>query len=119
MAILKAKFDDEKNANFHQAIGWKAYRDYLAIKYIPLVAIPPPIDLKRDIFSFDCIDCWTFFKARKLDLSRLVRVLKFPFRCKFDNRMVMSGEEVCLRGLYELISAEDQDNIARNVFDRD
>ena len=87
----------------------------MAIKYIPLVAIPFPIDLKRDIFSFDCIDCWTFFIAKKLDLPRLVRV----FCCKFNNRMVMSGEEVCLRGLYELISAEDQHNIARNVFGRE
>ena len=92
VAILKAKFDDEESANFNQTIALEAYRPYLAIKYIPLVAIPPPIDLKRDIFSFDCIGCWTFFKARKLDLPRLVRVLKFPFRCKFDNRMVMSGE---------------------------
>jgi hypothetical protein len=52
MAILKAKFDDENNANFHQTIAWEAYRRYLAIKYIPLVGIPPPIDLKRDKFSF-------------------------------------------------------------------
>ena len=31
----------------------------------------------------------------------------------------MSGVKVCLRGLYELISAEDQHNIARNVVGRE
>jgi hypothetical protein len=118
VSILKAKYDSQ-NADFHRIIAWEAYRRYLSIKYIPIIQLSPCIDLKRDIFSFDCIDCWTFFKSRKLDLPRLVRVLKFPNRCKFDNRMVMSGEEVCLRGLYELISGEDQHNIGRNVFGRD
>jgi len=118
VSILKAKYDSQ-NADFHRIIAWEAYRRYLSIKYIPIIQLSPCIDLKRDIFSFDCIDCWTFFKSRKLDLPRLVRVLKFPNRCKFDNRMVMSGEEVCLRALYELISGEDQHNIGRNVFGRD
>ena len=31
----------------------------------------------------------------------------------------MAGEEVMLRGLYELVSGEDQYNIAENVFDRE
>jgi hypothetical protein len=31
----------------------------------------------------------------------------------------MSGEEVFLRGLYELVSGETKHNISRNVFGRD
>jgi hypothetical protein len=33
--------------------------------------------------------------------------------------MVVSGEKVCLRGLHDLISGEDQHNIGMNDFGRD
>ena len=38
---------------------------------------------------------------------------------KLDNGWTLSGEEIFLRGLYELVSGEDQHNISRNVFGRE
>lgn len=46
-------------------------------------------------------------------------MLNFPEECILDNGSNMLGEEVFLRGLYELVSGETQHNISRNVFGRD
>ena len=72
-----------------------------------------------DIDTFDETQCWNFFGIRKDDLRRMVKSLRFPAVVKFQNRSKMSGEEVFLRGLYELVNGENQYNIAENVFGRD
>ena len=46
-------------------------------------------------------------------------MLNFPEECILDNGSNMLGEEVFLRGLYELVSGETQHNISRNVFGGD
>lgn len=73
----------------------------------------------RTIESFSPCDCKIFFEFKKTDLSRLFALLRFQDICKFDNKSVMSGEEVFLRGLYELVSGETKHNVSRNVFGRD
>ena len=73
----------------------------------------------RTIESFSPCDCKIFFEFKKTDLSRLFPLLRFPDICTFDNKSVMSGEEVFLRGLYELVSGETKHNVSRNVFGRD
>ena len=84
-----------------------------------------PYELNRpsrrncSIDSFDDSQCWNFFEFRKEDLFRLFRPLNFPSICYLSNKSVMSGEEIFLRGLYELVSGEDQFNISENVFGRD
>ena len=59
------------------------------------------------------------FSHGKSDLFRMVKSLRFPAVLKFENRFKMSGKEVFLRGLYELVNGENQYNIAENVFGRD
>jgi hypothetical protein len=83
------------------------------------IALPRPPRMDRNIESFSESQCWTFFATRKEHLHRLLRCLRFPDRCILENMSVMTGEEVMLRGLYELISGENQNNIAENVFGRD
>ena len=42
---------------------------------------PPPIDRTnygRDVASFDESKCWKFFRFRKSDLDKLIRLLKLP-----------------------------------------
>jgi hypothetical protein len=63
--------------------------------------------------------CWNYFEFRQADLYRLRRRLHFPNSCKLENNSRMSGEEVLLQGLYELVSGEDQLFIAAIVFGRD
>ena len=58
------------------------------------------------------------FEFKKTDLLRLLPLLCLPDDCTFDNRSKMVGEEVFLRGLYELVSGANKHEIAR-VFGRD
>jgi len=73
----------------------------------------------RTIESFSPSDCKIFFEFKKGDLMRLFRLFNFPDVCRFDNKSVMPGEEVFLRGLYEIVTGENKHSIARNVFGRD
>lgn len=96
----------------------------LSIKYFQLMfefyePLPRPL---RWIISIDCYSmeqCWNFFRTRKDDLWRLCSGLRFPESIVLSNGSRMPGEEVFLRGLYELVSGENQYNIAENVFGRD
>jgi hypothetical protein len=72
----------------------------------------------RTIRSFTASDCKLMFEFKKADLQRLLPLLHFPDECCFDNRSKMAGEEVFLRGLYELVSAANKHEVAR-VFGRD
>jgi hypothetical protein len=47
------------------------------------------------------------------------RGLRFKDECVLDNGWKISGDEIFLRGLYELVSGEDQHNISANVFGRE
>ena len=77
------------------------------------------VNRRRTIDSFTNSDCWNFFETNKQDLYHLKRALRIPDKVIFENGSTMPGEEVMLRGLYELVSGEDQYNIAVNVFGRD
>ena len=58
--------------------------------------------LKRTIESFESRQYWAFFNTTKEDLGQLYRELLFAEDYILDNNSRMSGEEVFLRGLYEL-----------------
>ena len=85
VSVLNAKHSDDGSSEYHQHLAWTAYGAYLRIKFMQAPAIPRHIDEKRGLASFDEIDFWTFFK--KTDICRFFRVLKFPDRCVFDNRI--------------------------------
>jgi len=72
----------------------------------------------RTIQSFSASDCKLMFEFKEVDLLRLLPLLCLPDECTFDNRSKMSGEEVFLMGLYELVSGANKHGIAR-VFGRD
>ena len=78
-----------------------------------------PIRLNRTIDSFSDSNCNIFFRFLKEYLRELLRLLRFPAVIRFDNRSKMTGEEVFLRGLYELCSDESKHKISNNVFERD
>ena len=62
----------------------------------------------KTIQTFSASDCKLMFEFKKTDLLRLLPLLRFPEECTFDNRSKMAGEEVFLRGLYELVSAANK-----------
>jgi hypothetical protein len=101
-----------------------AARIYLAI-FLKLTLIdhedtrvPRPIRLDRRIASFSVTQCYNWFKTSKEDLPRLLIGLRIPLICTFSNGSVMVGEEVMLRGLYELVTGESQFSISESVFGR-
>lgn len=81
--------------------------------------LEPPLRLDRGINSFSESDCYIFFRFTKVHLRCLNNLLQFNNKVIFDNEEHMGGEEVFLRGLYELVSGETKHKIARNVFGRD
>jgi hypothetical protein len=76
-----------------------------------------PFRRKISIAEFDESYCKTFFRFRKNDLRRLFQLLNFPVMVRFDNRGKMEGEEVFLRGLYELCQGRTKHRIAE-IFGR-
>ena len=59
----------------------------------------------RTIDSFSR-ECKQTFRFEQIHLKLLCELLKFPSTIIFCNGMKMSGEEVFLRGLYELRNGE-------------
>ena len=92
---------------------------YYSIMLEPKTFLLRPVRLRTTINEFSPNDCKNFFEFRQPDLFRLLRGLRFPAKCHLDGGSVMADEEVMLRGLYELVSGEDQHNISANVFGRE
>lgn len=79
---------------------------YLQLVIEPAQILEPPPRFDRSIESFSSSNCRLFFAFSKTDLSRLLHLLQIPASVVFDNRAKMSGEEVLLRGLYELVGGD-------------
>ena len=117
--LLRSKYllniDDSKKFSLH------LISKYLMFMYYKIVLcfegkIERPIQLSRDINSFSESDCWNFFEMRKIDMYRVLIILRLNDCCKFPDKSTMSGEEVFLRGMYELVNGESQHSIAAHVF---
>jgi hypothetical protein len=98
----------------------------LAVYLSVLVESPSPVDPpkpkipRRTIDSFTEADSRINFRYSKADMRKILTLLKFPEKVAFkSSRHFISGEEVLLRGLYELASGENQHKIAANVFGKD
>ena len=66
------------------------------------------------ISDYDESECDLLFRFKKSDLTQLVKLLRFPDRVRFSNRVHMTGEEIMLRGLFELCSRDTQYKISRH-----
>jgi hypothetical protein len=62
--------------------------------------------------------CKQFFRFSQQHLQLLFTALSFPISVTLNNRSVFTGEELFLRGLYELSTGETQNSIAEHVFGR-
>ena len=108
--------DDERIPDLLTAIGLR----YASVTFNFSARIRlGTVVLRTSINDFNDSDCFIFFRFLKADLFRLLILLNFPHTVKFNNRAKMSGEEVMLRGLYELASEETKHKISANVFGRE
>ena len=71
------------------------------------------------ITNFTESQCNLYFRFRKTELPSLLHLLRFPDKMILSNRCSMQGEEVLLRGLYELVAGERQITISDKVFGRE
>jgi hypothetical protein len=115
------KLDDREDVNDLLELA-----DLFVLRYLTLILdfeppLPRPLRLNRTVDSFTKSQCWNYFEFRKSDLNELIELLQFDgdVLVTLDNGSRMPGEEVFLRGLYEMVSADDQNTIAETVFGRD
>ena len=81
-----------------------------AIKYFSIVLedFENSVEVERPLRKVVSINSFTpstakmFFKFQKVHLYRLIELFNFPATCKLCNDGSTSGEDVFLRGLYEL-----------------
>ena len=112
-------------ANGEESIEWHRRAKLCLCRYFLLVLEPSDLSIERplrlaisiNIFSESV--CWNYFECRQEDLYRMLEGLRFDNVCRLENGSKMSGEEILLRGLYELVSGEDQFGIAESVFGRE
>lgn len=98
-----------------------------AVKYFSTVLedsenlepVEKPERKEVSVDSFTPSTAKMFFKFKKCDLSRLIELFQLPAECKLENGSSMSGEEVFLRGLYELCSGENQQRMCTLLFGRE
>jgi len=117
--LLASRRCEQKKKLLLKKIGFIFFLKYLDIVLEPDYELERPLRLNRNIDSFTNSQCWNFFQFRKVDLYRLYNGFHFPERCILSNGINLHGEEIFLRGLYELVSGGNQFNVAENVFGRD
>lgn len=85
------------------------YATYLSIVYLSEKEELPEIrpDYTRTISSFTPSNCYIFFHFRRRELHRFFPLLQFPDVCVLENNSAMAVETLFLRGLYELVTAEN------------
>ena len=102
-----SKFDDAKRTKWTKGVNFFSTL-YGSVMFKQFEQLQPVPRLSRQILDFELDDCVPFFKFRRAKLVELVHLLLFPVECKLDNRSKLSGEEVFLRGMYEMVSGETQ-----------
>jgi hypothetical protein len=90
---------------------------YLFMTAGPDVELEHQPNLHRTIDSFNDDSSLLHFRFKKReDLRRMLHLLQFPDDIKMDNRSWQRGEEVFLRGLYEMRCGGNQGLAAIQVF---
>ena len=106
-AILHA---DEERERFKLCYIAVAAR-YFTLIMEPTEQLERPLRLDKCINSFTNSDCYILFRFNRVHLRRLCTALQISDTIILTNRSSMRGEEMFLRGLYELVSGENQHNI--------
>ena len=111
-SMIQVPPSDEKRKKMGIVIGMMLLQMIGSLILSPSITLPKLPNLHRTIMSFNESECWNYFETRKEDLPRLLRVLRIPEDVVFDNKATMRGEELMLRGLYELVTGNDQNEVA-------
>jgi len=87
--------------------------EYLRVTIDDLGPLPPVTLFEWKINSLCPIFCESFLRFKKPELETLYGLLRFPNSCKFPNKGGrMDGEEVFVRGLYQMATGATANMIA-------
>ena len=112
MSALKNDGLEEAKRKKIKLFGKMLLVNYVSIIYRPMNR-PDTVPRKNISFETFCeADCRVFFQFLKEDLPRLKLALRIPEKISLANKANMSGEELLLRSLFELVSGSDQYEIA-------
>lgn len=120
LAILKLKVGtSESLIKKYKRVGIIAALQILIMTIAPIPCTMRTPSKNRTVESFQEEVCPHYFRIQRKDFRKVISLLKFPEVVRFENRSFLPGEEVFLRGMYELVSGIDQARIAQAVFGRD
>ena len=120
--LIKMKSCEKQDEERHTIL--RGYFNMCVAYYVHLLREPEYIleaPVRRDIriAAFTPSECRINFRFCQPDLIRLYTALHFPAWISFDNRAKMAGEEVFLRGMYELVTGENQHRSCTNILGRE
>ena len=107
---------DEDKKERCMLLGKVYYIEALKMSVESTDSLPKPVRLYVDFDMFNESQYWVYFKIRRCDVERYFKCLRIPDTVRFENRSKMSGVEVFLRSMYELVNGEDQFHICENIF---
>ena len=119
--IIFGLIKEEQSVEILTKANWKRFHGvciakYLRIKISNYDKLKPDCRRNRLFDSFEDFQFDIFFRFTKEELRRVQKLMELPEMFKFANGATMCGEEVFLRGMYELVSGERQGSISINVF---
>ncbi|KAJ1425468.1 hypothetical protein B484DRAFT_464478 [Ochromonadaceae sp. CCMP2298] len=121
MMVMVAKERKSRNTDQGKLRRLKRYLKIMIVQYI-MQNVEDPDDLPAQpsrrcrIQDFHPSVCKTFFRFKQGGLYKLYELLRIPGIVRFLNRSKMSGEEVLLRGLFELATGMNQEIACITVF---
>ena len=89
----------------------------IGIQIDPYAPIDRPVRTNISLQNMTYMFSKEFLRFRKEDISDLYLLLQFPDKVRLENRSTMSGEEVFMRGLYELCTGAKK-TLVSEVFGR-
>jgi hypothetical protein len=120
--VLKIHRDNLPRSSPYWGHLKKLYALKLAVEYCEVDPTVQEVDTQifdRTLDSFSEADARLLFAFQKSDLVLIYSELKFPQFCILSNGQKLSGEEVFLRSMYELVTGENQEKICRILFGRE
>ena len=118
--MLIAKFKREKDDIEKKKVKRKillCINLSLGIQIDTYVPIDRPVRMIVSLENMTYMFSKEFLRFRKEDIHNLYLLLRFPDKVRLENRSTMSGQEVFMRGLYELCTGAKK-TIVSEIFGR-
>jgi hypothetical protein len=118
--MLMAKFKREKDVIEKKKVKRKillCINLSLGIQIDTYVPIDRPVRMIVSLENMTYMFSKEFLRFRKEDITNLYLLLRFPDKVRLENRSTMSGQEVFMRGLYELCTGAKK-TIVSEIFGR-